>query len=390
MTAQRPLETRPRPVTAPRGDDRPPAAEGGEAAASRDERSAHRVYPVVAAPGDDGFVRVFLAAAVLLVAALAGLNALVDPLGLFGTRLVPRATWDDRDVKAQLFGAWGRRPEFLVLGSSRTMKLDPACVEALTGLAAFNFGVSGGRPEDFWAIFRFVEARAGRVVRRIVLGVEPDILLDDLPLGFFTRQSTALGPYVRADGVPPQQLAAGLWGQESTVASVRSLLHHVGRARAEAPAITFRADGHLSNTRDEEAVRRGTFPQAERIAAQLPGLRAAFADARHLAPERVALLRTLLDTARARGIRVDAFVPSVQPAAVRELDGTAYAERLAETQRLLRGLAGAGLLVLHETIPGERIGLTPDGYFDAYHVMQPNADRLLASVLGAGRGCAVQ
>lgn len=372
--------------------DRPIGASSEPALAPRSfaERSAHRAYPVVATPGDHRFVRAFLCALLALLVALAALNILVDPLGYFGMGLLPRATWDDRDAKARLFLAQQLRPQALVLGSSRTMKLDPACIQSATGLTAFNFGVSGGRPEDFDAIFQFVNANAGRSVSRIFLGVEPDILLDDVALGAFARQSRYLGPYVRADRVPPQEYAAAALGQGATTLSLASIVHAARVGVASAPAVELRPDGMLRYTRDEDEVRRGVFDAGKRSAAQLPGLRQAFSDAHHIAPSRVALLRRMLGRAREQSIRVDAFIPPTHPAIVAELQRTAFAERLRETETLLQTLAAEGLLEYHATIPGERIGITSDGYFDAYHLMQRNADRLLAFLIGGGARCALQ
>lgn len=373
-------------ATAPRD----PVAVSEEARRSERERSAHRTFPVVATPADRHFVRAFLIAFLSLLVGVLGMNVLVDPLGYFGVGLLPRASWDDRDEKAKMFLSQNLRPGLLVLGSSRTMKLDPACASALTGLPAFNFGVSGGRPEDFYAIQQFVDASAGNSVKRIILGVEPDILLDDVSLGAFARQSRYLGRYVRADRPPPQEIAAALFGQGATLLSVASLVHAARGNAAAPPPIQLRADGMLFYTRDEEAVRRGVFDQNARIVAQMPGLRQAFADAHHLSPEREQLLRRLLVQARTRGIRVDAFIPPTQPAAAEALRGTAYQARLHETERLMQTLASEGLLVYHGTIPGERIGITADGYFDAYHLMQPNANRLLEAVLGGQARCALQ
>jgi hypothetical protein len=156
------------------------------------------------------------------------------------------------------------------------------------------------------------------------------------------------------------------------------------------PSIRLRNDGMLFYTQDEEAVRRGTFDQSARIAAQLPGLRQAFASTHVLSPERVTLLRRLLGDARTRGIRVDAFIPPTHPVAAQALHGTSFDVRLRETEQLLRSLDREGLLVYHQTIPGERVGITPDGYFDAYHLMQPNANRLLESILDGKARCALQ
>ncbi len=105
------------------------------------------------------FVFFLLLAALLIVAAVGGVNALVDPYATVGTGIIGPAVWTDRAEKVKLIDRLTVPPQVIVLGSSRAMKIDPAFVEKLTGKPGFNAGVSSGTPSDAYVFTRFLHAR---------------------------------------------------------------------------------------------------------------------------------------------------------------------------------------------------------------------------------------
>ncbi len=128
------------------------------------ERLHRNLTPAIAEiESAGGFFRYALAAlvsmAVLLVAVFT-LNALVDPLSLVGTRLLPPAVETDRSIKLDLIGKLTASPQVVVLGSSRSRQAEPAFIDKLTGLkTGFNAGVTGGTAADAWVMVRNIEAR---------------------------------------------------------------------------------------------------------------------------------------------------------------------------------------------------------------------------------------
>jgi hypothetical protein len=102
------------------------------------------------------FVRwVMLATAGLLVAVL-GVNALVDPYGAIGTGIFPSVIPEDSSAKVQLLQALDQPPEFVVLGSSRAMRIEPSYIRGKTGIRGFNAAVRSGTPLDAWAFANFI------------------------------------------------------------------------------------------------------------------------------------------------------------------------------------------------------------------------------------------
>ena len=66
----------------------------------------------------------------------------------------------NRDQKAAMLRALPAPPRVVILGSSRSKTLPPACVTALGGGPAFNFAVNGAATQDLVAIGRYLRARA--------------------------------------------------------------------------------------------------------------------------------------------------------------------------------------------------------------------------------------
>ena len=80
-------------------------------------------------------------------------NTLADPYGMIGTKLLPTVTTSDRTIKADFIEKLKQPPQLVVLGSSRSMRYEPAYLQQKTGLRTFNAGVNGiGGTADAWAM----------------------------------------------------------------------------------------------------------------------------------------------------------------------------------------------------------------------------------------------
>ena len=74
-----------------------------------------------------------------------------------GLRLFPTLTTSDRTVKADLIEKLAQPPQLVVLGSSRSMRYEPAYLQQKTGLRAFNAGLNGiGGTADTWAVTNYI------------------------------------------------------------------------------------------------------------------------------------------------------------------------------------------------------------------------------------------
>src|SRR5262249_16992690 len=101
----------------------------------------------------------------------------------FGGRFFPHVLVNGRAQKMFLFKEYMQKQPVggLLLGSSRSMKLDPKEWQAALGVPFFNFGVEYARAEDYLAIYHWVR-RQGVTPRYVVIGLDVDALdNNDLP-----------------------------------------------------------------------------------------------------------------------------------------------------------------------------------------------------------------
>jgi hypothetical protein len=114
-----------------------------------------------------------LARAALLLAASAALNVVVNPFDIYESRWFEPIVLSTRRTKLTLYRERRPPPDVLLLGSSRSMTVDPAYIEERTARHAFNAAMHGAAARDYLAFARCLTAEAGfpRVVV-VGLGVE--------------------------------------------------------------------------------------------------------------------------------------------------------------------------------------------------------------------------
>ena len=114
----------------------------------------------------------FIFAVLILLAVVLGFNIIINPYGMYATNWLKPLVWSDRKEKLQLLEKYPEEVDLLVIGSSRTMRLDPELFYSLTGLEGFNLSVNHARTEDFLALVRYVVSKTRKKPRVVVVGVD--------------------------------------------------------------------------------------------------------------------------------------------------------------------------------------------------------------------------
>lgn len=130
------------------------------------------------------FVRWLLASVLLSCVGLLALLWWLDPISVTGrqTRFSVVENGGVRQAKLDLMEELTTAPDVLVLGSSRSMKLDPDEIEKVSGATAFNGAVSGGTSQDMYLYARYAEQLWGGgggsadEYPHLVIGVVNDVL----------------------------------------------------------------------------------------------------------------------------------------------------------------------------------------------------------------------
>ncbi len=350
----------------------------------------HPHAPPDPSPHDGGFLRVFFAASAVLLGLLALLVLLTDPLGRFGTGLIPPVVSSDRDQKAALYRARTPTPEIVVLGSSRSKTIAPACLQQLTGRTAFNFAVNGAGSEDLVAILGFLRAQPGSRIRTLYAGVDPEMLQSAGGVHRALEGSRFLAGYAPGGAVPEGgTLGADLFGWQAVSAAVQSIGSRLVSGD-RLPEFSLDADGLQHYSRAEAALRQGTAPDQTQLLGSIPGILARYESFPRLDSERVAALRLFATEAHQAGIEVVTFIPPVHPAFERAAAATAWRSRTEETVALLSALHQERLLRYVEV--RELIAASPDTtrYVDAIHFLAPVAAALAQALTGSPDRCALQ
>jgi hypothetical protein len=178
--------------------ERAPPVSAAQPSIEHDQPGAHDARLIEAGHGESHrrFVASVLCGALALMGAVAAFGALVDPYGGIGTGVFPTIVPRDATVKADLIEGLRKPPGIVILGSSRSLKMDPRYIRQRTGRTAFNAGVRAGTPVEAYAMLRLMDDRFAKPPKRVLwmLDVEAfrsdyidaGLLNDDRIAGYFS------------------------------------------------------------------------------------------------------------------------------------------------------------------------------------------------------------
>ncbi len=118
---------------------------------------------------------------IVILFAIAGFNYLIDPFSVNNNQLLSlkKAVGDDRNKKVSYVKNL-KNIDNLILGSSRSRRINPKDVNDFLDGYTFNFSVESARPEDYYGILLYLE-KIGKVPKNIIIGFDFDILRKGSP-----------------------------------------------------------------------------------------------------------------------------------------------------------------------------------------------------------------
>ena len=297
--------------------------------------------------------------------------AAVDASALAAILRAPRGrtVGYDRTYKTDLVERLGEAPECIVLGGSRAQRFEPSLLRSLTGLSAFNYALQNCRPEDAYAVTRYLYSRAPEVKVHCIYAIQSTTFSDiDMHPGLLydARLSAA---FPRAL-VARQKKAQG-------AATAHSLLS----------CNTFSARGCLLwNTYDEREADGRTL--AESLSSYLDSLLPRAASTAPVAHSRSRhYFEKLLALQNAHGVTPLLVIMPYQPSALRAFRSVGWQAKLTRLKRYLRGLhADYEFRVLDCTLLST-FGGSASAFYDGAHVKVENARRILRYAVRAAPAC---
>jgi hypothetical protein len=312
-------------------------------------------------------------AAVALLALVAGLNYLVNPFGIYSTRLFEPLVLHSRTEKMRLYRAAQPPPEIVVLGSSSSFTMPPAYIQERTGRPAFNASLHGGVPEDYLAFLRFM-AFVDKLPKLLIVPLAVELVRPNLSTGF--EPHNPLRPYLDRESRDWLEDARRLLTLEQTRAALR-LLAAESKGRP-ASHYRFDADGlaHFAET---------GAPLEKIVDAYLatkewgPGL----FGFRNLDDAQISYFRQFLTLARHLNVKVIVYLPPLYPRAVafyeRETNLPALRTKLLEH---LRAWQAEGLIaVVYDFTRLESFGGEAAEFHDLAHPTAAASRRMLDLIL---------
>jgi hypothetical protein len=332
--------------------------------------------------GRRGFLTIFLGSLLAFTLLYLAAVSVIDPRRRFFGRAFPEILMNSRAEKLRMFESYASKNNVagIILGSSRSMALNPARLSSLTGKRFFNFGVYSGAPEDFVAIYRTLRLRGHRVDEIVValdlVALRPAELDDELK-----ANPTLLAGL---SGATPSFIDFGRhWiTQYKETLSIpyakdvsKSVQVFLERRKVNQ---VFSPDGGIAYARWEEEMRAGTFDPGPAYKRCEDGQTRTFRNFSELSAKRVSWLRDFVQDARAGGTSVRVSVTPYHP---RTLDVIARDPRASINFRKAAGAAETLLKDLRVPFANftnvAAFDGQPDNWHDCTHFDSRDADRIV-------------
>jgi len=313
--------------------------------------------------------------AALMLSLVAGLNYLVNPFGIYPSRLFEPIVLHSRMEKMHLYRTAQPPPEIVVLGSSSSFTMSPAYIRQRTGRPAFNASMHGGVPEDYLAFLRYM-ASIDKVPKVLIVPLSVELVRPNLPTGF--EPHNPLKPYLDRTSSRPLEELRWLFTLEQTRASFRLL---ASEQRGRPPShYRFDADGWA------HFVESGaTLDQiVDSYLTTKEWGRGLFAFER-LDETQMSYFRQFLELARRLGAEVIVYVPPLYPRAVALYDRETNLPSLrAKLIEHLHAWHGEGLVAaVHDFTRVESFGGRSAEFHDLAHPTADASRRMLDLLLGS-------
>ena len=324
-------------------------------------------------------MRWFLLVSMGTLAAIGLLNYLVNPEGIYSTRLVPPLLWGSRPNKAQLLLQATPAPQALILGSSRVMNLAPSDFQRATGLVTFNAAVDSAKPEDYYVLLRFAVQRAHLAPRLLFLGVDVESFHDHEPVHYYLQQPTLLGSLMLTQNHFWQWKSfTRLFTQFETGLSLTSLQKIISGHTQLAEPVD--ADG-FTHFNDKEALRRaGQVSQQQLIQKTIERFAPRYDDYTGLSQDRLDYLDQTLRYAHDHNILVVLFLTPSHPAVVQGLIQHGYLARKQQVLDTLQKMGERWGCAFWDMSDPESFGGNPDSFYDGVHYDATLAHSLAATL----------
>ncbi len=274
----------------------------------------------------------------------------------------------DRTFKCDRLEWLSAPPELVVLGGSRAQRFEPSQIERLTGLPAFNFAVQNSRPEDAYAMARYLFWRAPDVKLRCIWAVQVTTFGD-----------TPLHPGLLAEGRLSQFLPDDLIAQQRA-AGARVAAHEIRWSDAYSPR------GALFHNRYDRVEARGIgfdVVMQGYLGRMLPK---AAAPSPHEQRRSKHYFEKALRLFNLHGVEPVLVIMPYHPQALAAFRAVGWQHKLDALNAYLRSLQGHYAFHLLDYTEIASFAGKASGFYDGAHVKRQNARRIVRQIIADAPG----
>lgn len=143
----------------------------------------------------------------------------------------------------------------LILGSSRSIQLNPKVISKYLGGTTFNFAVNSGLPEDYLGILRYL-IRENKIPKNIILGLDFYILNDKIP----PENNFLSEPELNFLNMPRSNNT--FFSLNKFLLSVKNIYMVLAHKKAES---TFDINGYLFHKKEDDLIHKNQYNFMEKI-----------------------------------------------------------------------------------------------------------------------------
>lgn len=325
---------------------------------------------------------VTLLAVILLVA---GLNFIVDPFGLYGTRLFPQITFNRYSNLRGLYTDFNPKPEALIIGSSRVGCIDPDIVTDLTGYDCFNWGVPAAEAEILLTILKIAIDDFDTPLKMVIVGVEPEIFH---PTKRVHPQAMVLRDYTK-HFIDDSGLQAFMESSRRLITFEQLWMSAVVIKRKITNSDTgdwmiWRKDGFPIGIIEERLPARYVIDPEKHIDHQVEIFPETFfrlSEFDSLGNERQGYWEEFLAICDENSIEVYAFMPPPHPRILERLHDLGAGPIFDETEKYLRGTVNEVDGTFMNFTSVDSFNGDPEGFVDQVHIKPENGELMIRKLL---------
>jgi hypothetical protein len=307
----------------------------------------------------------------------------VNPRGYFTPTSFPEVVLPDRQEKLRLFENFVRQGPVtgLVLGSSRSMKLEPSALNRAFGGRFFNFAVTAATVEDYGTIYGWVR-RQHITPQRLIIGLDLEAIHSDDQINNVVN---ILELRTELEGAKKTTVRDRLDRLEWSISTVFTFdyltdaLQSIGlKLKPQPPQWSFNADGYVRYQISESERAQGVFDYAKAMKGCAIKYQARYKAMTGLSQGRLDYLEALIQRAEGDGVRVIVWITPLHPDALPEVtrdtdymqlmnEALAYVERLRLEHHIT-------VVDLHDPLT---FGTNGTYWYDCVHYDEPSAQRII-------------